>query len=286
MGAFLSLSGTASINDVFFVHERDFRVGLWNAAVIVSINVAPIISSRIIVDRGWRWAFWVLAIGFGVLVGAVVVGMPESSFERNVIEGETVIPDEESHTPSSTQLNTTEKGLREDSDIIQSPLPLRETGHFTMPTTFSSILHPCPASQGRFKDAALSMFSSLRLLARPATVWACIIWSVMFSWVIILGVVASQIFSSPPYNMTLTAVGDLIGIPPLIGCLLGTLLGGYFCDFVALWLSHRNRGIYEPEFRLWTVFITCVVPLAIGAFGLGAAISDGMSAIVCGFFLA
>jgi MFS family permease len=287
MGAFLSLSGTASINDVFFVHERGFRVGLWNAAVIVSINVAPIISSRIIVNRGWRWAFWVLAISFGVLVGAVVVGMPESSFERNVIEGEAVVPDEEGHTPSFTQLDTTEKGLREDPVISQSPLPpFRESGLSTMPTTFSSMLHPCPASQGSFKDASLSMVGSLRLLGHPATIWACMVWSVMFSWVIILGVVASQIFAAPPYNMTPTAVGNLIGIPPLIGSLLGTLVGGYFCDFVALWLSHRNRGVYEPEFRLWTIFITCIVPLAVGAFGLGAAISDGMSAIVCGFFLA
>jgi hypothetical protein len=37
MGRFFALAGTASINDVFFVHERGRRAGLWNFAVIVSI---------------------------------------------------------------------------------------------------------------------------------------------------------------------------------------------------------------------------------------------------------
>lgn len=289
MGSFLSLSGTASINDVFFVHERGFRVGIWNAAVIVSINVAPIISSRIIVACGWRWAFWILAISFGVLIGAIVLGMLESSFERNGIEGDVVVGDEDSDAVSFSQRTTTKEGLAEDPVTIQSSLPpVGETGESTMvPITFRSTLHPCPASQGSFKDAALEMIKALRLLGHPATIWACIIWSVMFSWVIILGVVvASQIFAAPPYNMTPTAVGNLIGIPPLIGSLLGTVLGGYFCDFVALWLSHRNGGVYEPKFRLWTMFVTCIVPLAVGVFGLGEAISNGNSAIVCGFFLA
>lgn len=38
MGGFFALAGTASINDVFFVHERGLRAGLWNFAVIVSIS--------------------------------------------------------------------------------------------------------------------------------------------------------------------------------------------------------------------------------------------------------
>ncbi|KEF62286.1 uncharacterized protein A1O9_00258 [Exophiala aquamarina CBS 119918] len=288
MGSFLSLSGTASINDVFFVHERGFRVGLWNAAVIVSINVAPIISSRIIVACGWRWAFWILAISFGVLVGATLVGMPETSFDRNGIEGEVVVGNEDPDAAKLSERNATKSGFGEDSATIQSSLPpVREIGKLEMlPITFQSTLHPCPASQGSFKDAGLSMIRALRLLRHPATIWACIIWSVMFSWVIILGVVASQIFAAPPYNMTPTAVGNLIGIPPLIGSLLGTVLGGYFCDFVALRLSHQNGGVYEPEFRLWTIFVSCIVPLAVGVFGLGQAISNGSSAIVCGFFLA
>ena len=76
MGSFFGLAGTASINDVFFVHERGTRVGLWNLAVISSVNVAPVISGYVIVDLGWRWSFWILAISFGVLL----VWSPSVSF--------------------------------------------------------------------------------------------------------------------------------------------------------------------------------------------------------------
>jgi hypothetical protein len=37
MGGFFALAGKASINDVFFLHERRVRAGLWSLAVIVCI---------------------------------------------------------------------------------------------------------------------------------------------------------------------------------------------------------------------------------------------------------
>ena len=45
MGTFFSVAGTASINDVFFIHQRGSRAGFWNFAVIVSVNAAPVIMS-------------------------------------------------------------------------------------------------------------------------------------------------------------------------------------------------------------------------------------------------
>ena len=54
MGRFSAPAGTASTTDVFFVHERGFRVVLWNFAVIVSVIITPIISGYVIVDLSWR----------------------------------------------------------------------------------------------------------------------------------------------------------------------------------------------------------------------------------------
>jgi MFS family permease len=71
MGGFFSLAGTASINDVLFVHERGRRADLWNFAVIVSTNMTPIISGYVITALGWQWSFRILAIF-----------MPETLFTR------------------------------------------------------------------------------------------------------------------------------------------------------------------------------------------------------------
>jgi MFS family permease len=84
MGAFFALAGTISINDIFFVHQRGFRVGLWNFAVIVSVNMTPIISGYVIVDLSRRWSFWLLAIAFGILFALVVLCFPETTFNRGI----------------------------------------------------------------------------------------------------------------------------------------------------------------------------------------------------------
>jgi MFS family permease len=44
---------TSSINDIFFIHQCGFWVGLWNMASIASINIAPVISAYVIIDISW-----------------------------------------------------------------------------------------------------------------------------------------------------------------------------------------------------------------------------------------
>ncbi|RAK92861.1 MFS transporter [Aspergillus costaricaensis CBS 115574] len=89
MGSFFALAGTASINDVFAVHERGRRVGLWNFAVIVSVNLTPVISGYVISALSWRWAFRLEAILFGVLFVAVLFFFPETTFHRDTTTTET-----------------------------------------------------------------------------------------------------------------------------------------------------------------------------------------------------
>ncbi|CAD6447341.1 d0a6747b-f890-49a7-bdcd-d8d7fae8ca31 [Sclerotinia trifoliorum] len=96
-------------------------------------------------------------------------------------------------------------------------------------------------------------------------------WSVVFTWIILIGAVVSQIFGAPPYSMSTTAVRNLAGIAPLIGSTIGMLTGGWSCDRVAGYLALRNRAF---------------VAMAIGGFGLGAAIDRGLSPVTCGVFIA
>jgi hypothetical protein len=88
----------------------------------------------------------------------------------------------------------------------------------------------------------------------------------------------------PTYHLSATAVGNLVGIAPLIGATLGTLFGGWSSDAVAKGLALRNNGLYEPEFRL-LVIIPALATIIIGGFGLGGAISSELSPLICGVFL-
>jgi hypothetical protein len=110
-------------------------------------------------------------------------------------------------------------------------------------------------------------------------------WMVSFTWIIIQGSVATQIWTAPPYNMSATAVGNLVGITPLIGSVIGCISGGILSDWSSQFAAKRNGGVYEPEFRL----LICLVSLPamiVGTFGLGEAISSGLDAVITGVFLA
>ncbi|KAF5604554.1 transporter HOL1 [Fusarium subglutinans] len=110
-------------------------------------------------------------------------------------------------------------------------------------------------------------------------------WSITFTWVIVLGTVADQIFGAPPYSLDATQVGLVIGIAPLVGSALGTLISGWMSDLAAHYMSAFNGGLYEPEFRL-VVIVPSAITMAVGAFGLGDAIEHSKSTMVCCVFLA
>ncbi|EDU48165.1 conserved hypothetical protein [Pyrenophora tritici-repentis Pt-1C-BFP] len=93
MGGFFALAGTSTLNDVFFVHERGLRVGLWNFAIIVSVNLTPVFSGYVISNMSWKWSFWLEAILFGLALAAVILLFPETTYHRDnghsIIEGQT-----------------------------------------------------------------------------------------------------------------------------------------------------------------------------------------------------
>jgi MFS family permease len=286
MGGFFALAGTASINDVFFIHQRGTRVGLWNFAVIVSVNIAPIISGYVIVDLGWRWSFWLLAISFGVLLACVAVFFPETSFDRDSLLHETPSTSTTNNLPLfSKDLKSTEKSIITNPDD-QSGFAIKEQGlDYDQAPKWKSYLGVQTVSFTKQSRIIKLLVSPLTLLRHPAVIWASVMWSVTFTWVIIQGAIASQVFAAPPYNLSPTQVGNLVGLAPLIGSALGTVSSGWISDYISKKLSIRNGGVYEPEFRLW-VMLPFLVTIVVGTFGLGMAIDNGLSPIVCGVFLA
>ncbi|KAJ5368357.1 uncharacterized protein N7496_008117 [Penicillium cataractarum] len=272
MGGFFGLAGTNSINDVFFVHERGLRVGLWNFGVIASVNLTPVISGYVISNLSWRWSFWLEVILYCVLLVAVILFFPETSFNRDSFEN--------TQATERTLITDEAKGgivLVKSLHADTSRWPLQSLITFILGDSSSR-----PPAQHNLLFACVKPFA---ILLHPVVLWECVMWAVVFTWTILLGAVASQIFTAPPYSMSTVAVGNLTGVAPFIGSALGTALGGWLCDFFGRALSDRTNGIYEPEFRLF-VMPLAIVTLAVGSFGLGAAIQNEASDIACGVIMA
>lgn len=67
--------------------------------------------------------------------------------------------------------------------------------------------------------------------------------------------------------MSTLTVG-LLYIAPFLGGILGSAITGRLSDLITRWMTRRNGGIFEPEFRLVMV-IPVALATAIGLWGFG-----------------
>lgn len=49
---------SATIAEIFFLHERAFRVGIYTLLLLGGKNLVPLVSAAIIQSLQWRWVFW------------------------------------------------------------------------------------------------------------------------------------------------------------------------------------------------------------------------------------
>lgn len=49
---------SATIAEIYFLHERAYRVGIYTLLLLGGKNLIPLISAAITEGLGWRWIFW------------------------------------------------------------------------------------------------------------------------------------------------------------------------------------------------------------------------------------
>lgn len=106
------------------------------------------------------------------------------------------------------------------------------------------------------------------LFAYPAILWSTLIYSLSIGWLIVLSESMAYIFQNrATYNFSALGTG-LVYISPFIGGVLGTAVAGKVSDIIVRFMSRRNEGIYEPEFRL-VMGLPVAVSTCIGLMGFG-----------------
>ncbi|KAK9464680.1 major facilitator superfamily domain-containing protein [Lipomyces arxii] len=105
------------------------------------------------------------------------------------------------------------------------------------------------------------------LFAYPAILYATFMYSLSVVWLIVMSETLSEIFKNEPYNMSSTGVG-LLYVSPFVGGILGTAVAGRISDIIVRYMTRRNNGTYEPEFRLIMV-ATVAISVSIGLMGFG-----------------
>ena len=49
---------SATIAEIFYLHERAYRLGIYTLLLLSGKNLIPLVSAAIIQGLSWRWVFW------------------------------------------------------------------------------------------------------------------------------------------------------------------------------------------------------------------------------------
>lgn len=378
---------SATIAEIYFLHERAYRVGIYTFLLLGGKNLVPLVSAAIIDTLGWRWVFWVVAIIVGGCLVLLFFFVPETFWDRTPrprrstkrpnmyrsvsdlvsqgfrgrhshvqrLEDEPEVDehDPDAITPVSPRRQkqthvgfaaggdeaTNEKMAGSGEDVLPSPLEspaaadpekaadpevlapspqvppsatLREphaggdAGGRAVGDLEAATHGPLSPARSDFADpsapvpATLQYTNKLRerprisfaqslkpfsgqiardnwlrvafrpfvLYAYPSVLWSSMVYALSVGWLIVLSEVVSHIFESGEvYNFTALQTG-LIYISPFVGGLIGTMVAGKVSDIIVRFMTRRNGGVYEPEFRL-VMAIPIALSTVIGLMGFG-----------------
>ncbi|EJT99824.1 MFS general substrate transporter [Dacryopinax primogenitus] len=260
---------TATIGDVFFVHERGYRLAVWAFAINAGIAVAPIVNGALILHIGWQWCFWIIAILFGISLILMIATFPETSYKREVRprmvlteEPQSPVEDEKKDMPDPDSDSSNERLPTGVPTFVSDPTssyPPRRTWIQDM-RPFSGVYDPLPFWK--------TLLRPLPFFLSPVVIWGTLAYGFTTAWLVVLSVTESLIFSLPPYYFDSQSVG-LVSIGALITGILAVFISGPICDWCATGMSKLNA-----KFRLLLV-IPMIILEVMGYVVWGAVQAEG-----------
>lgn len=269
----------ASVGDLYFVHERGKRMALSNLALFGGAFFTPILVGKITHTIGWPWTFYFIAIFCAAMLPFIFFFVPETAFRRddsfntdirgqesqdqhgsalkshggaNDDSPDTSIPESFEKQPGEVSEHQPSKPIPQKATFVQSLLPFN--GRKTDESFLKLVLRPFP------------------LFFHPAIFWACLIQGTLIGWTVMIGVVLAAIFLGPPLWFDEVETGYMY-TGPFVGAVLGFLLAGLLADWSAKVMTKRNKGVFEPEFRIVLVIAQMIFGCA-GLYGFGITAHD------------
>lgn len=263
-----------TVSDLFFVHQRASANGLYLASVCIGNYLGPVAAGYVAVSQGWRWAFYYLTIFMGITSLAMIVGLEESRFDSPTINGQAVALSAVCNNSSDTSNGKT---IKEQTDLTLVTQATRDSvlQHSSIPKDnywrrHRLITIDTDAAGHKKKNSLLRhVFQPFDILVQfPAVAFAALQYGWLVSMLSVVAVTQATIYPAPPYNFSAASVG-LMSLPPAIGAILGSLLGGPLVDFFVVQVAKRRGGIHEPETRIWLFMIPgCGMIVGVLMYGL------------------
>lgn len=243
--------GTACVNDMFFLHERGEKTGVYSIFVTNGAHFAALIGGFLGQAAGWQWDYYLGAVSTGVCFLVALVLFPETMFSRN---------------PQFLAERTRERSYMQMLfDLKGNMIPNRK-------------LH------------ATDFLQSFRMLQYPSILFPFWYYTWAWTFINVMPAISLATIYTGFYHLKSGPIGACLGISLIIGSVIGEFFAGRASDWVMYRMARRNNDIRKPEYRLYLstlsaifmpagliIFGACVgktgyipplVGLAVGVFGL------------------
>ncbi|TDZ34908.1 Protein HOL1 [Colletotrichum spinosum] len=256
----------AAVGDLYFVHQRGSRMAFTNLAVFGGAFFTPIVVGKITHTIGWWWTFYLEAIFCAAMLPAIFFLCPETAFRRDAsLETDIVAETNDMDAKASPSQAGNDLGAQGKHSADSALIPFNIDNGFGAGNPKKTFVQSLAFFDGSKTDDKYwkLLLRPFPLFIQPAFLWGCLVQGTMIGWTVFIGVIVAAIFLGPPYYWNEVYAGYAY-VGPFVGALLGFLIAGVFSDWSAQYMTRRNGGIYEPEFR-----IVMVLPMfIIGGIGL------------------
>ena len=254
-------------------------MALTNLAVFGGAFFTPILVGKITHTIGWPWSFYFVAIFTGVCLPLVFFFVPETAFRRSAHFNTDIAPTDDLRLYE--MLSEADHGAHNSSGeamLVNPPIHnANETAEPEIAALALADIVTAADNPRRGFSERLWLFSGRKsnasffklllrpfpLFAHPAILWACVIQGCMIGWTVFIGIVLAAIFLGPPLFWDEVNTGYAYA-GAFIGAVVGFLISGALADWSAKYMTRKNHGIYEPEFRI----VLAIPQLVIGCAGL------------------
>lgn len=198
-------------------------------------STVSIISGVMEENEGYRNLF-VAQLPFDVAgLLATVFLLPETQFFRSP-----------SAIPSSGSPQT---GKTKDEAVYENIETVVPTSHSIIPRSpYLKSLAPWSGISYTDKSIPRLLAGIFVHLINPAVFWIMMVSAVLVCTFVATAYITSQIWSVPPYNLTVAQNG-YFWVGSFIGGVLA-VVAGPLCDWSAQAMARLNKGVFEAEFRI------------------------------------
>lgn len=237
---------SATVSELFFVHEKGKMLSIWNLFVMGGVKIGQFIASVIIQNLGFQATFGICALIYAGILPAMYFFVHETVYFAPVAKTEVIFDKASLH-------------------VYEIIIPEVKKTYAQRLTIF----------QGRVSQASFWNLAAkpLPLITFPAVIFSALTYSVYAAGLTLIALLQDAIFSAAPYNLTTTQIG-LTNLPLFGVGLVGTLTSGWAADAVTSFVTTRNNGIYEPEFRILLMVVAASLS-TVAYIGFGFSVAAG-----------